>query len=518
MLKIFAKKTSKCPTCGAPVLRSAKLCPVCGQEFEAQQSKECPDCGARMLSSQDKCPICGAERQVEASTPPIGAWALAAGILSIVAFLGAVWFLRPWAEKAVATSVGPTATATRTPLRQPTIVMPTATSTRTLSPTRTKPPTPSPTETPVPPTATPTAAPQESPQPATHVVKSGDNLGALAVKYGVTADAIAQANNITLRTMLSIGQKLIIPGVGGPAPTQTVAPNVTIEPTQTPTPGPTQTPSAVHVIARGDTLGAIAVKYNVSVEAIARANNITPVTILQLGQELVIPGVEDPAVARVTPSPSSRLSEATAVPAPSTPEATKPASAVHVVKSGDNLGSLAVEYDVEVEDIAKANDMTVRSILRIGQELTIPGITIPTPTATPEPTATATATQTATPEPTPTRVPTSNLPFQAPCPLAPINGSTIEGASSGVLLNWTSVGILAEQQWYAVQIWQTEDDFDPTITYIKATSLRLDPEMYPKQGNACAFLWQVTVVEKSSEHEAFVALSPKSEIYEFFWH
>jgi LysM repeat protein len=469
-----------------------------------------------MLPGQENCPICGAERHVEATPPPIGLWALMAGVLSIVAFLGAVWFLRPWAEKAVATNVGPTATVTRTPSRRPTIVLPTPTATRTAAPTRT--PSPLPTATPVPPTATATSVPEPSPQPAVHVVASGDNLGKIGLQYGVSAEAIAQANNITLKTMLSLGQKLIIPGVGGPAPTQTIPPGATTEPTQTPTSGPTQTPSAIHVIAKGDTLGAIAAKYNVSVETIARANNITPTTILRLGQELVIPGVEDPAAARVTPSPSARLSAATAVPAPSTLVATKPASMVHVVEAGDNLGSIAVKYNVDTETIAKANNITVRTMLQIGQELIIPGITLPTSTPTLEPTPTATYTRTATPAPTPTRMPTSNLPYQAPRLLAPINGSTVEGPSGGVLLNWTSVGILGEQEWYMVQIRRSEDDASPLVAYVKATSWRIGPETYPQEGTPHTFLWQVTVVAKSSEHEASVALSPRSDVYEFFWH
>jgi len=512
------KPTHKCPVCGAKVLRNAKLCPVCGHELAPpQQAEQCPACGARMISGQQACPICGAERRVETPAPPIGLWAFVAGILSIVAFVGAVWFLRPWAERAVATSVSPTPTATRTPSRRPTIILPSPTATRTMAFTRT--PSPFPTATVVPATETATTtptSPEASPQPTTHVVVSGDNLGKIALKYGVSAEAIAQANGITLKTMLSIGQKLAIPGVGGPAPSRTVAPDATAEVTQTSTPGPTQTPSAVHVVGRGDTLGAIAVKYNVSVEAIARANGITPITILKIGQELVIPGANDPVVARLTPT-LARLSAATAVPAPNTPAATKPARMVHVVEAGDNLGSIAVKYNVDSQAIADANNMTLRTVLQIGQELVIPGVTPPTLTPTTMPTSTATTTMTATPAPTPTRMPTSNLPYPAPILLAPINGSTIEGPNAGALLNWTSVGILGEQQWYMVQIWRSEDDADPVVGYVKATSWRIDAEMYPQAGAPNTFFWRVTVVAKAGASEALVALSPKSDLYEFFW-
>ena len=64
----------------------------------------------------------------------------------------------------------------------------------------------------------PTAAP--SPSPATakptpnyrrYVVRSGDTLGGIAAKYGVSVGAIASLNNLTTPARLSIGQVLLIP-------------------------------------------------------------------------------------------------------------------------------------------------------------------------------------------------------------------------------------------------------------------------------------------------------------------
>lgn len=45
----------------------------------------------------------------------------------------------------------------------------------------------------------------------THTVKPGDNLSAIAVKYGSTVAAIASANNITNINNISVGQVLVIP-------------------------------------------------------------------------------------------------------------------------------------------------------------------------------------------------------------------------------------------------------------------------------------------------------------------
>ena len=61
---------------------------------------------------------------------------------------------------------------------------------------------------------------------------------------------------------------------------------VTATPTVTPTP-------IVHVIQQGETLGAIALTYGVSVQALQVANGIDNPLLLQVGQELVIPTGEE---------------------------------------------------------------------------------------------------------------------------------------------------------------------------------------------------------------------------------
>jgi len=72
----------------------------------------------------------------------------------------------------------------------------------------------------------------------------------------------------------------------------TPAPTATRTPTATPSPRPTPTPAAtpqVHVVVRGETLGVIAARYGVTVAAIQKANRITNVGLIYVGQHLVIP-------------------------------------------------------------------------------------------------------------------------------------------------------------------------------------------------------------------------------------
>ena len=65
----------------------------------------------------------------------------------------------------------------------------------------------------------------------------------------------------------------------------------------TPAPGPTS--GRTYTVKAGDTPGAIARQFNISPEALMRANNITDARTLRAGQELVIPPES-------TPTPASR--------------------------------------------------------------------------------------------------------------------------------------------------------------------------------------------------------------------
>ena len=88
------------------------------------------------------------------------------------------------------------------------------------------------------------------PQPMVeHVVRAGENLYRIALRYGSTINAIAQENGITNPALIRSGTTLRIPGVV-PTPTPTPVTPVTPVPT---TPPP---PTATYTVRPGDTLRA----------------------------------------------------------------------------------------------------------------------------------------------------------------------------------------------------------------------------------------------------------------------
>lgn len=164
-----------------------------------------------------------------------------------------------------------------------------------------------------------------------YTVKRGDSLWSIASNYGVSVADLRKANNLTSDT-LTIGQVLKIPIIGnndGNVDTGT---------------------STTYTVKRGDNLYSIARKYNVSVDAIKRANNLES-DVLSLNQVLIIPNQENN-------NNSSNDSANTG-------------TITYTVKRGDSLWSIANNYGISVLELKAANNLT-SNLLSVGQTLIIP--------------------------------------------------------------------------------------------------------------------------------------------------
>lgn len=295
-----------------------------------------------------------------------------------------------------------------------------------LSPTNTASPSPTSTATTAPPT----------PTPVVYTVQSGDTLGAIADRFGVTVDEILAANTVANADSLSIGDQLIIPTGEGDGSGTTDAQSETAEPTEVAegvggsstdsTSGdgisPEDTPivievpdvgdsGEIHYVVEGETLSSIAEDYSVSLEALLMANGIRSDAQLMAGEPLVIPkGTPTPAPTR-TPTPAPLIASATPTPvsiealsepatttfeteslSPTPTETPVPPTStpvVYTVKRGDTPGRIARQFGITSDELLAANPGMNPTGLQVGDTVTIPS-DAETPAATPTPTSTPT--------------------------------------------------------------------------------------------------------------------------------
>ncbi len=121
-------------------------------------------------------------------------------------------------------------------------------------------------------TAPTTTAPKTNATATTYTVDSGQTLTSIAKEIGTTVNEIVKANptTITNPNVIKAGQVIKTP---------TYTPAKTTTTTKT---------TKTHKVVKGDTLYAIAKKYNTTVNTIAKNNNIKDVNKIQVGQVLKV--------------------------------------------------------------------------------------------------------------------------------------------------------------------------------------------------------------------------------------
>lgn len=156
-----------------------------------------------------------------------------------------------------------------------------------------------------------------------------------------------------------------------------------------------------YTVQNGDSLWSIAKKFNVSVDDLKLANNLTS-NLLRVGQVLKIPVEEKPETGNYTvytvksgdslysiarkygltvdelvsynnlSSTNLKLNQQLLIPK----KDTIVEEGVYTVKSGDTLYSIAQKYNTTIDDIMKLNNLTT-SVLSLGQKLKIPQVLEP---------------------------------------------------------------------------------------------------------------------------------------------
>jgi len=155
-----------------------------------------------------------------------------------------------------------------------------------------------------------------------------------------------------------------------PAPTATVA---------------AETGERIHIVAAGENLYQIGLRYGLSWVAIAEYNGLTNPDQISVGQELRIPPSPTPAPEGATPEAAAPPASDPIMAAGSDTSAPvsggasgegvviTAAIAVHQVVPGDTLYSISARYNISWAQIAEANGLSSPNQIVAGQALKIPG-------------------------------------------------------------------------------------------------------------------------------------------------
>jgi len=140
----------------------------------------------------------------------------------------------------------------------------------------------------------------------THVVSAGETLASIASAYDRTISDLMSLNSLESANLIYVGQELTI--VAGQDEPDAEPSTETNEPTNSqPTPIPIVAPGLgirhsfsrvgnpakvfVHTVKSGETLSEIGLRYNQTIDALARANNLADPGFLSVGQRLTVPGI-----------------------------------------------------------------------------------------------------------------------------------------------------------------------------------------------------------------------------------
>jgi murein DD-endopeptidase MepM/ murein hydrolase activator NlpD len=110
------------------------------------------------------------------------------------------------------------------------------------------------------------SAQTQAPNGPVYIVQSGDSMWDIAIRFGVSLDALEKANNITDPNQLSEGDRLVIPGlpgINGVLTTETVG--------------------------YGDSLRSLSRQYQVPRDTLIRLNHLTSPSELYAGASLIVP-------------------------------------------------------------------------------------------------------------------------------------------------------------------------------------------------------------------------------------
>jgi LysM repeat protein len=272
---------------------------------------------------------------------------------------------------------------------------------------------------------------------------------------------------------LNLGGRVVEPTpVSTPTETALPSPTATEIPTNTPVPTATEIPPFDYTVAAGDTCSLIALNFGISVNSLIILNNL-PVSCnnLTIGQVLKVPyPTPTPAPLPTNTLPPEEAAKAECEKVPIT------------VQENDTLSSISLNYAVPMAAIKEYNGLSTDNVF-LGQTLLIP-----------------LCERAATPGPSPT--PTTPPPYPAPNLLLPADGGAFTLSNDVVTLQWSSIGVLRDNETYRVIVEDiTEGQARRLTDYVTDTKYIVPTTFRPKDNVAHVIRWWVSTVRQTGTDE-----------------
>lgn len=171
-------------------------------------------------------------------------------------------------------------------------------------------------------------------------VQRKENFAMIADKFDLSVAELAKINHVKASHVVKVGDIIKVPKVEQPEE---------------------------YVVQRGDTLASIAASFNFQPSYLARLNRLSTKSTVHVGQKLTLIEADQPAVT------SSKSAVTKSVQSIKKEKSTSTrATESYTIKSGDSFNSIAKHYDLTIKELAEINNISVKSMLKPGQEIDVP--------------------------------------------------------------------------------------------------------------------------------------------------
>jgi membrane-bound lytic murein transglycosylase D len=200
----------------------------------------------------------------------------------------------------------------------------------------------------------------------TYALRSGEQLKDVAPRFGISLADLKRVNGLSTRKVKPYpGLTLLVPDAAAKTAGKLDFSTVPVMPEEMREARRLET--VRHTVKKGETLIAIARRYQVSVRDLTTRNHLSSSRI-RPGMKLVVRQKNTPAAVVANkaraPTKTTRVAQTEG-------RGTKSRVVRHKVKQGDTLFSIARRYAVKVDDLRRWNRQAGGKVLKIGSDLTI---------------------------------------------------------------------------------------------------------------------------------------------------